>query len=298
MAVPQTQPGVATFIPEQWVAALMAPYAKSLVFAQPGIINRDYEGIINQKGDTLHVGSIGSPSVKKYDATADMVTEDLTLTDTEFKIDQGDYFNFRVEDVSALQAAGAIKDPAIQKAAEAMAESTDTYVSKLMTAGAKHKLGSSEVAKRGDDAYDLIVELRKKLNSDHTPKDGRFLIVGPELESAILRDERFTRVDAAGTEQTLRNGIIGRILGFDVLQSENAPTVASREYVIAGHSSATTFAQQINKIETAREEKRFADLVKGLNIYGGKVFRPEGLATAEVTLKDPAPAGAASTGGA
>jgi N4-gp56 family major capsid protein len=297
MAVPQTQPGVATFIPEQWIAALMAPYEKALVFAQPGIINRDYEGVINQKGDTLHVGSIGSPTVKKYDATKDMETEDLNLSDTEFKIDQGDYFNFRVEDVSALQAAGAIKDPAIQKASEALAEESDSYVAKTMTAGAKHKIGTAELAKRGDDAYDLIVELRKKLNSDHTPKDGRFLIAGPELESALLRDERFTRVDASGADQTLRNGIIGRILGFDVLQSENVPTKSGREFVVAGHGSAMTFAQQINKIETAREEKRFADIVKGLNIYGGKVFRPEGLATAEVTIKDPSTGGGAEGNG-
>ena len=48
--------------------------------------------------------------------------------------------------------------------------------------------------------------------------------------------------------------------------------------IIAGHSIATTFAEQINDVEGYRMEKRFADAVKGLHLYGAKVVRPEALA--------------------
>lgn len=298
MAEPQSQPGVSPFIPEFWGSQLMTEFKGINVFSQPGVINRDYEGTFSQMGDTLHTSRIGRPTVRKYNASEDMITEDVELTSSEFKIDQGDYFNFRVEDVSKHQAAGNYRDPAIIEAAEEMADTVDGYVGKLMQNGAAtaNKLGTAEIAKRGDDAYDLVVELRAKLNSNHVPHQGRFLIVGPKLEAALLRDKSFTQVAASGSDQALRNGIIGRILGFDVLTAPNVPTIAGREVNIAGHSSATTFAMQINKIASASElPKRFAEVVAGLQIYGGKVFRPNALATAEVVIKDPvtdpAPAG-------
>jgi len=54
------------------------------------------------------------------------------------------------------------------------------------------------------------------------------------------------------------------------------------QLAIAGSSIATTFAQQILKVEGYRPEKRFGDALKGLYVYGGKVVRPEGLVVASV----------------
>jgi hypothetical protein len=51
---------------------------------------------------------------------------------------------------------------------------------------------------------------------------------------------------------------------------------------IAGSSIATSYAEQISKVEAFRPEKRFADALKGLHLYGGKVVRPSGLVVASV----------------
>lgn len=53
-------------------------------------------------------------------------------------------------------------------------------------------------------------------------------------------------------------------------------------YAIAGSNIATSYAEQISKVEAFRPEKRFADALKGLHLYGGKVVRPEGLVVASV----------------
>jgi hypothetical protein len=52
--------------------------------------------------------------------------------------------------------------------------------------------------------------------------------------------------------------------------------------VIAGSQIATSYAEQINKVEAFRPEKRFADALKGLHLYGAKVVRPEALVVASV----------------
>jgi len=46
---------------------------------------------------------------------------------------------------------------------------------------------------------------------------------------------------------------------------------------------AITFADQIVKTEALRLQTTFADAVRALHVYGGKVVRPEALAVAYVT---------------
>jgi hypothetical protein len=54
------------------------------------------------------------------------------------------------------------------------------------------------------------------------------------------------------------------------------------QYAIAGSSIATSYAEQINKVEAFRPQKRFSDALKGLHLYGAKVVRPEALVVASV----------------
>lgn len=287
MAVPQTTPGIDTSVPESWYPAILAPFEAQTVFANTGIVNRNYEGIIKQQGDTVHVARLNDIAVKKYDASEPLVVDDLETTDTALAIDQGDYFAFKVNDVDEFQSAVTLKDPALMRAGKKLAAGVDKFLAETMSTGvlSGNKLGSVEVAKRGDAAYDLIVELRKKLAANDAP-DNRFLIVGPEMESALLRDDRLVKVDASGTDTALRNGLIGRILGFNVYVSNNVKVVAGRETVLAGVPEATTFADQLSKMRQLPMQNFIATQVDGVHIYGGKVFQPEGLASAEITLTD------------
>lgn len=292
---------IANFVPEFWSAAVMQPFQENLVFAQPTVANTDFQGTLSQMGDTVHIGTVGRPTVRTYDKEQDLTVEDINVTTSDLVVDQGAYFAFRVNDVDALQAAGPLKDPALSEAAIGLRDSVDTYAGSTLAAGvlAGNKLGTTDVVDGSDKpgagqvtAWSVLLKLRAKLNANSVPTENRYVIVDGDFEAALLHDERFTRVDASGTDQGLRNGIVGKVLGFDVLVSNNVPKVSGRSVIIAGVPAAYSMVTQINKVEAAREEKRFADIVKGLMIYGSKVFRPEGLASANVTVAPPA----ASTG--
>jgi len=56
------------------------------------------------------------------------------------------------------------------------------------------------------------------------------------------------------------------------------------QLAIAGTSLATSYAEQINKVEAYRPQLRFADALKGLHLYGGKVVRPQALVVASVKV--------------
>ena len=278
---------IANFVPEFWSAAVMQPFQENLVYAQPTVANTDYQGVLAQMGDTVHIGTIGRPTVRDYSKTTDLTIEDLNVTTSELVVDQGDYFAFRVNDVDALQAAGALKDPALAEAAIGLRDAVDTYAATTI-AGDVHldnQIGAVSLGETGDpSAWEVLLEMRRLLNAKSVPTLGRYVVVGGDFESQLLADERFTRVDASGTDQALRNGLVGRALGFDILVSNNTPGAAGTETIIGGVPAAYSMVTQINKVEAAREEKRFADIVKGLMIYGSKVFRPEGLVSAEVTV--------------
>jgi hypothetical protein len=45
-----------------------------------------------------------------------------------------------------------------------------------------------------------------------------------------------------------------------------------------------TFASQMTNMETIRSETTFGNIIRGLQVYGYKVVKPEALSTAIVTL--------------
>ena len=69
---------ITNFIPELWSAAVKMPFEKALVFGQPTVANRDYEGTIKQQGDTVNVTTISDPTIKTYDKGSDIEIEDVS----------------------------------------------------------------------------------------------------------------------------------------------------------------------------------------------------------------------------
>lgn len=92
----------------------------------------------------------------------------------------------------------------------------------------------------GADPYDSVVDARKHLNDSRVPFADRFLAVGSSVEAAIIKSDQFARVDASGTSQTLREGVIGRIAGFTVLA---VPGIAPDE-AYAYHRTAYALSLQ------------------------------------------------------
>lgn len=103
---------ITTFIPELWSARLLYALEKSHIATN--LVNRNYEGLIQNQGDTVHIGSIGAITVSSYTANSDMsAPETLATTDQTLVIDQAKYFNFQIDDVDKVQAAGDLIDTAM-----------------------------------------------------------------------------------------------------------------------------------------------------------------------------------------
>ena len=268
------------FIPEIWSAVLLRALETRLVYAQPGVVNRDYEGDIAAAGDTVRITSISDPTIGTYVPNSTTITpEELNDAQRTLVIDQSKYFAFKVDDVDARQAKGNVMGEAMRRAAYGLAKLTDTYVASLYTGVvAGNNLGTVSVT-TGAIAYTQLRLLKLALDEADIPEEGRYCNAPHWFWSLLLEETKFVDASAAGTTEALRNGYVGRALGFNLYGSNQAPNPTGDDYIVqAGVDSAISFAQQINKTEAYRPESSFSDAIKGLHLYGAKLVRPDHIA--------------------
>ena len=141
----------------------------------------------------------------------------------------------------------------------------------------------------------LINRMARLLDQQFVDTNGRWLVIDPVFME-LLRDEdsRLFNSDFGGQTGGLQNGLsVNNLHGFRVYVSNNLPVVGTGAAVssstlqssnfgviVAGHDSAVASAQQIAKTENYRDPDSFADIVRGMNLYGRKILRPEAITTA------------------
>ena len=141
----------------------------------------------------------------------------------------------------------------------------------------------------------IIARMARLLDQQQVDKQGRWIVVDPVfMEIMADEDSRFLNADY-GESGALRNGLVlNNIHGFRVYSSSNLPKIgtgpgtsgsanqnANFGIIVAGHDSAVATAEQLSKTETYRDPDSFADIVRGMHLYGRKILRPEAIVTAK-----------------
>jgi len=278
---------VTNFINEVWSATLLSSLKKNLIFAGPGVANRDYEGEISDSGDTVKITSISRPTVASYTSATVIAPEQLTDASRSLLIDQAKYFAFEVDDVDLRQAVsgGALMAEAAMESAYALADVADTYVAGLYTGvDAANAIGTRAITSAAL-ALTGLVDLKTKLDVANVPTQGRYVIVPPWYHGLLLQNTSFIDLSASGSADALRNGTVGRAFGFDVMVSNSVINSTGDDWIVqAGYPGAIAFAEQIAKVIAYKPENSFSDAIRGLHLYGAKLIRPTGIATMAASI--------------
>ncbi len=285
------------FVPEIWSGKLQVKFYKSTVLGE--ITNNDWEGEIKGQGDKVHIRTIPTITVRDYTKGMNLTNEVPTSTPLELTIDKGKYFSVVVDDVDAVQADVKLMDIFTNDASEQMKMEIDKLVldgvkaeaaaaNKGGTAGAisgNINLGT-DAAPRGCSkatVLDIILDMGQALDEQNVPETGRWMVI-PAWMGAIIKGSELRQAYLTGDSQSpLRNGKIGMIDRFTVYLSNNLPKTADGDsYVMAGTNDAISFASQITNVETLRAQSTFGNIMRGLNVFGYKVVKPEALVNAIV----------------
>lgn len=267
---------ITTFIPEVWAARLLEHYNRNLVFG--ALVNRNYEGDISQYGDTVHINSLEDVTVKDYTPNTEIDDpEQLDTTEQLLLIDHGKYYNFYVDDVDKVQARGDLMDTAMRSTARLIAEDTEAFILGKMVEAAGIKTGLTGAVDK-DTVYAAIIAIKTAMDNANVPREGRWLVVPPVVEGLLLQNNLVVSSNGQTTTNDLTGGKVGRVGGFDVRVS-----TLLTDKMVASNNESTTFANQLTETVAYRPEKRFADAVKGLNLCGAKVTRPNAVALYTIT---------------
>lgn len=147
-----------------------------------------------------------------------------------------------------------------------------------------------------------ITSMAAVMDEQNLPETERYLIISP-YERQLLMQSNLAQAQFMGDSTSIvRNGKIGGIDRFTVYVTNLLPYGAAsgawtsgvgvttgsgsgkakRHCMVACHKSALSFASQITQVETLPNPTDFGKLVRGLNVYGRKVTKPEGLVFAVV----------------
>jgi hypothetical protein len=272
------------FIPTVWASRLLSALETSLVYGQAKVVNRDYQGDIREAGNTVKIASIGDVGIGDYIKNSD-IDDPQILTDTEqtLVIDQAKYFNFYVDRIDAAQQNVNVLDEAMRRSAWRLRDEADSFIASTMLEAvpAANTIGSdaSPEVPTKDDAYEYLVDLGTLLDEANVPIDGRFVVVPAWFHGLLLKDDRFVNAGTMRSDRRLANGAVGEAAGFEILKSNHVPQDTGAKFkIIAGHSIATSYVEQVLDLQTFKPEKRFGDAVKGLHVYGAKVVKASALA--------------------
>ncbi|MEN6426109.1 MAG: phage capsid protein [Phycisphaerales bacterium] len=268
---------ITNFQREVWAAELLQSFLKQNKFSSTSVCNRNYEGDV-AGAKSVKITSISRPTIAQYvEGTTSITFESLTDAQRTLYIDQDYYFAFQVGDIAKAQSAngGALMTEAAREAGAGLAENADTYVQGIMESdvAAANKIGATSITTSAL-AWARLVAHAQILNENNVPQEGRYTICPSWFNSLLMLDTNYMAYDAVTSGNRLENGVMGRVLGFDIIVANYALSTGDDWYVYSGVPQAVTFANQIDKVEALSPESAFSEALKGLHVYGAKVIRP------------------------
>lgn len=288
------------WVPEIFSKKVQIAFRKASV--SEAITNSDYFGEISGYGDTVNI--IKEPTISVYDYTRGATTTNSALTDQELvlTVDQAKAFRFEVDDLekrfshvnwqqlAADNAAYQLKDAMDVNVLAAIAAATGTSTYGSTSAPIDVGFGTNEV-----DPLDAMARMARQLDDLNVPEENRWFVAPPKFyEELAQTSSKLMSVDYNQGDGGLRNGLVasGQLRGFKMYKSNNVPSWTgtgsfsgtSDNYIMAGHMSAVASATALTSTESFRDPDSFADVVRGLQVWGRKVLRPDALSLGYVTI--------------
>lgn len=260
------------FKPMFWSKYCQTELKKDLVLAS--WCDYQFEGEMKLGGRLKIVGAV-RPTIQKYTPGKDLNIESLGDNSQYLDITESDAFAFEVDDVDKAQSSAGYLETQFDEAKTALAESADAFVGSQAKKANKDMMSASTELSKLESYLAPINEAHIKLYKNNVSQKTELAadlspahIVGLRTELAELFTENV---------EFVKRGALGKYANTYLRMSNNLYNDGVDDYEMVRTKKAIAFAGQIDKIETARKEKGFADIIKGLHVYGAKVVRPKEL---------------------
>ena len=243
---------------------------------------RDYEGDCKYAASVKILG-VGEPTIGTYNSSTDITIEEMSDKGQLLSIDQANYFAFYVDDVNQAQSVPGLKEKYQEKAVHGLAVARDTYVAGLIKGVTSNVTTATNLTREAvKTAIDAAIVALRERNFD---EEG-VIEITPAVYN-LFKNELITL--STNNPEYIKRGIVGMYDGFEVMMSNNMAKDTSGSstkyaYCDVRGKKAIAFAGQINEVEALRAEKRFKDIIRGLDTFGAKVIDEARIQVVKVPL--------------
>ena len=265
------------FIPSVWSEAINRELERVCVFAED--CNRQYEGEVARKGDSVHILGVGKPTIRTLDrenASGEIEgAEEVADTSVILNINQIRYFNYKVGDIDKAQAVNGLMDALSAETGEAMANEIDKFIGNFAVATEVTALNEAAIKVTKDNVLSLLDDAIQKLQeNDVNTNNGVTVTVSPRFYK--LFKQAYITSNTNNSEQ-LKNGEVAMYGNVTVKMSNNVCKTedGTVDNIMIRTKRAIAFVNPLTHTEAYRPEKSFADAVKGFALFDGKVVRPK-----------------------
>lgn len=263
------------FIPTMWAETINRELERACVFAED--CNRQYEGTVKAKGDSVRILGIGKPTITSTTDKNITLSDAETVEDTSLTmpIQQIAYYNYKVDDIDKRQAVGGIMDALSKETSEGLANTIDRFIAGMAAkpeaikmAGAAYQVEKANILEKIDAAIQKLYE------NDVSPSTEIVLTCSPRFY--FILKQAYVNIDTDNSKM-LENGKVGRYGNVQVKMSNNVATANSgaTDLIMVRTKRAIAYVNPMTHVEPYRPEKSFSDAVKGFILFDGKIVRPK-----------------------
>jgi len=293
--------GSGNYTPQIYANKTLIKFYKNTVFGE--IANTEYEGLIKSAGDKVIIRTVPDVTIRDYVKGQDLTYESPDSTSVELEINKAKYYALRIDKIDEVQNDIKQMDKWTDDGGKRLAISIDTDVLGTFYTGANasntgntagldsagYNLGSTgtpislttgATSSNTINVIDMIMYAESALSEQNVPEDEGRWIVLPTWACMLLQTSDLRRADSQGApaaQDVLRNGKLGRLGNFTIYRSNNLPKSGANTIIPFGHKSALTFASQLVDTEVLPHPTAFGTIMRGLQVYGWKVLKPEAL---------------------
>ena len=189
------------------------------------IANTMYEGVLKQQGDTVSVQTFPDTfGVVGGTAGGTIAIRDWAIAKEQLVVNEVYQNGAKVADIEEVQSNIDIRSKLAERFAFASATNEDQFIASLVTGADSANIlqDRDPLTLSATNTYSAITALKRVLSQNNAFESGA-LFVSPAIFEKIKLEDMFDNSDA-GVEVRL-NGRVGRIDGFQILETNNLPHV-------------------------------------------------------------------------
>lgn len=204
----------------------------------PRLVNTSFSPDTATRGSTVHIPLNAASTARAITAAVTpAANQDLTPTNVDVTLANHYEATFNLTDKDAAEAMNGYIPRQLQECVKAIGNEIDKSILALHTT--IYQAGGDIGVVPFATTINVVSSCRKALNSSMAALDNRFAVIDPAAEANMILLGNLLNTYQRGDSATIREGSIGRILGFDWYMNQNiaAPTYGTGW--VTGFSAST-----------------------------------------------------------